>query len=351
MTFFKSLQSSFTSPLSRNETSRNETSQDVTSENGLPRTVLTRREALAAGGAFVASAVLSAESKGAAVETVSPDTPWIDAHSHIWTNDLSHYKLRPGATPAQLVPASFTDDELMAIASPEGVGRVVLIQHWPHHGWDNSYLIDAWKRHPERFRIVGQIDDSGDNPAQLMRTMLKQGVTGFRIGPGVGPKDWLGTAGMQQMWKTAAETRQSMCCLINPEDLAGVSSMCGRYPDTPVVIDHFARIGASGEIPPSEVKQLCDMAKHQQTRVKISAYYAFGKKQQPHHELIPMIHQLFEAYGADRLMWASDCPYQLDGDNTYKSSIALIRDQIDFVTPEERRSLLQTTAEKTFFFI
>ena len=64
-----------------------------------------------------------------------------------------------------------------------------------------------------------------------------------------------------------------------------------------------------------------------------------------------MIRRLYETYGAQRLMWASDCPYQLDGNNTYKSSIALIRDHLDFVTEEERRQLLQKTAEATFFFV
>jgi predicted TIM-barrel fold metal-dependent hydrolase len=299
----------------------------------------------------ISGTVIQGASLMTATEPVSPTTPWIDAHSHIWTNDLSVYKLRPGATPAQLVPPSFTDDELMAIAIPQGVGRVVLIQHWPHHGWDNSYLIDAWKRHPQRFRIVGQIDDTITGQDKLMKSMLLQGVTGFRIGPGVGPKDWLGTDGMKLMWKTAAETRQSMCCLINPEDLAGVSAMCAQFPGTPVVIDHFARIGASGDIPENQVSQLCGLAKHPLVRVKLSAYYAFGKKQAPHHEMIPMIRQLFETYGADRLMWASDCPYQLNEHNTYRSSISLIRDQIDFVTKEERMKLLQGTAESTFFFV
>jgi predicted TIM-barrel fold metal-dependent hydrolase len=311
---------------------------------------MTRRHLLATGGAAAAALLTDTRTEGA-IAPVSHETPWIDAHSHIWTSDLSHFKLRPGATPAQLVPASFTDDELMALALPEGVGRVVLIQHWPHHGWDNSYLIDAWQRHPERFRIVGMIDDTEAGVEQKMRSMLKQGVTGFRIGPGVGPKDWLGTEGMQQMWKTAAETRQPMCCLINPEDLAAVSAMCVRYPDTPVVIDHFARIGAGGDIPENQVTALCDLARHQHVTVKLSAYYAFGKKQQPHYEMVPMIRRLYETYGAQRLMWASDCPYQLDGNNTYTSSIALVRDHLDCVTKEERRQLLEKTAEATFFFV
>lgn len=315
------------------------------------RQQVSRRTAIAAAAGMVATAISgspAADGIGADFE----EAPWIDAHSHIWTNDLSRFKLRDGATIEQLQPPSFTDDELMAVAGPEGVGRVVLIQHYPHHGWDNSYLLDAVQRHPKRFRIVGMIDDSAGDPTPRMRQLLKQGVTGFRIGPGTskGSTHWLLSDGLHQMWKAAAETRQSMCCLINPADLAPVFAMCGRYPDTPVVIDHFARIGVSGEIKPAELKQLLSLSRHPHVRVKISAYYALGKKQPPHHELVPMIRQLFDAFGPDRLMWASDCPYQLDAGNDYRSSIALIRDHIDFVTPEERRKLLQTTAATTFFF-
>ncbi len=315
----------------------------------MSQSFVSRREVLAAGTGLLASGLLPSSMQSAAAVAVQ-QTPWIDAHSHIWTPDTSRFRLREGVTVDQLAPRSFTADELMALAAPEGVGRVVLIQHYPYHGWDNSYLIDAWQRHPDKFRIVGMIDDAQDDNGAQMRSLLKQGVTGFRIGPGGGKADWLGSPGMQQMWKTSAETRQPMCCLINPGNLSEVSEMCVRYPETPVVIDHFARIGISGEVDEADLKNLCELSRHQLVKIKISAYYALGKKQPPHHELIPMIRRLFEVYGADRLMWASDCPYQLGGQNTYKSSISLIRDHIDFVTQEERTKLLQKTAETTFFF-
>ena len=270
--------------------------------------------------------------------------PWIDAHSHIWTTDLKKYPLRNNQTVEVLAPRSFTDEELMAIAQPEGVGRAVLIQHHPHHGFDNSYLIDTWKKHPDRFRIVGQIDDGQRDVVQQMKDMLKTGVTGFRIGPREDRKEWHTSDGMQLMWKTAAETRQSMCCLINPENLPELDAMCVKYPDTPVVVDHFARIGENGKISESDLRNLCQLADHPKVLVKISAYYAFGLKKPPYHDLVPMIKRLCESYGPQRLMWASDCPYQLTEPNTYAASIALIRDHIDFVTPDERRMLLRTTA-------
>ena len=310
---------------------------------------ISRRAVLAAAGSLAALPLLSA-TKTLAGANDDDKHPWIDAHSHIWTTDLKSYPLRNNQTVDVLAPRSFTDEELMAIAEPVGVGRVVLIQHHPYHGFDNSYLIDTWKKHPKRFRIVGQIDDTWPHVDQLMKQMKQTGVTGFRIGPREDRKDWLGGDGMQLMWKTGAETGQSMCCLINPENIPQVSEWCAKYPETPVVIDHFARVGMTGEIRESDVAALCGLSKHSKVRVKISAYYALGKKRPPHDELAPMIRRLFETFGPDRLMWASDSPYQIGAPNTYLDSIRLVQERLDFLSEADRRSILRTTAESTFFF-
>ena len=83
--------------------------------------------------------------------------------------------------------------------------------------------------------------------------------------------------------------------------------------------------------------------------VKISAFYAFGTKQPPYLEQAPKIKRLYEAFGPERLMWASDCPYQLENGNTYAASIALVRDQLDFLTNDDKDWLLRHTAQKVFF--
>ena len=277
---------------------------------------------------------------------------WIDAHSHIWSPDVARFPLVNKQTAKDLDPPSFTDDELLAIASPEGVTRVVLIQHSIYHLFDNSYLVDAVRRHPQRFRVVGMVDDLQPKPGEAMERLHKQGVTGFRITPFIRkekPEGWLTTPGMKAMWETAAKTRQAMCCLINPQDLEPVAKMCEKHPETPVVIDHFARIGTDGEMREADIASLCALAKHKQTFVKVSAFYALGKKTPPHLELIPMIKRLYDTFGPERLMWASDSPYQLQKGNSYAASLALVRDKLDFVSQDHKKWLLRKTAEKVFF--
>lgn len=274
---------------------------------------------------------------------------YIDAHSHIWTRDVAKFPLAAGKTVADLAPPSFTDDELMDVARPVGVDRVVLIAHNIYYGFDNRYLVDAAQRHPDVFRVVGMVDDSKPHPDVAMRRLHAQHVTGFRITPFRSGDGWLSTPGMKAMWRCAAETGQAMCCLIDAKHLPQVDRMCASNPDTRVVIDHFARIGVDGQIRESDLKNLCQLARFKNTFVKISAYYALGKKQAPYHDLIPMIRRLYDVYGPQRLMWASDSPYQLVGNHTYSASIALVRDRLDFVSPEDRDWLLRRTAELVYY--
>jgi predicted TIM-barrel fold metal-dependent hydrolase len=245
-------------------------------------------------------------------------------------------------------PPSFTAEELLAQARPCGVARVVLIQ-MSYYRFDNSYMLDMIERHRGVFRGVAVIDASAPDVKETMRGLKKRGVRGFRIAPGNRPDTWLDTPGMAAMWQCGTEQSMAMCPLMNPDAIPSVDRMCSRFPDTPVVIDHFSRIGADGEIRESDVKQLCALARHKRTHVKISAFYALGKKRYPYLDLLPMIRSLLDAYGPQRLMWATDCPFQVQNGNTYKGSLELIRDRLTGISESDRQWLLRGTAERVFF--
>jgi len=62
-----------------------------------------------------------------------------------------------------------------------------------------------------------------------------------------------------------------------------------------------------------------------------------------------MIRRLRDTFGPQRLMWATDCPYQVQRGHTYADAIALIRDRLDFLSARDRDWMLRGTAEKVFF--
>ncbi len=274
---------------------------------------------------------------------------FVDAHVHVWTPDTKSYPLAEGFAVKDMVPPSFTPDELLALARPNGVGRVVLIQ-MSFYRFNNSYMLDSMRRFPGVFSGVGIVDENAPLLRDRVRDLAKQGVRGFRINPGKQTVDaWLGSPGMAALWATCADENLAVCPLINPGALPAIGEMCGKFPRTRVVIDHFARIGVTGEIKDSELDALCALAKFPNVHVKTSAFYALGRKAMPYLDLIPMIRRLRDAFGASRLMWATDCPYQVQDGHTYAASVSLVRDRLDFLSASEREWMLRKTAEKVFF--
>ena len=303
---------------------------------------LTRRSFLrAAAGAGGAAASGCATGK--------TGTGPIDAHVHVWPPDSATYPLAPQMTKGGCVD-SFTPEQLFAHCRPEGVTRIVLIQ-MSFFRFDNSYMLDAIANHPGVFRGVGIVNEEEPGVSRRMKDLAGRGVRGFRIHAGKekDPGKWLGTPGMAELWRTAADEGLSVCPLINADALPFIGAMCAKYPRTSVVIDHFARIGVAGSIARSDLDPLLKLSEHPHVHVKASAFYVLGRRQAPYLDLGPMIRACRDHFGARRLMWASDCPFQVEPGRTYHDSIALIRDRLDFLSAEDKEWLLRRTAEKVFW--
>jgi len=301
---------------------------------------------------FIATTLALASAAGMPRPMIAADANqtdgWIDAHTHVWTSDTASYPLAAGYRRDEMRPASFTLDEFFQHARPAGVTRAVLIQ-MSFYGFDQRYLLDELAASEGSCAGVAVIDDDGQDPAAEMRRLQTSGVRGFRIYPRNRPvANWLDGPGMAAMWRCAADADLAICPLINPDALPALDAMCERHPGTTVVVDHFARIGVDGNFRDRDIDQLCRLARHQRTHVKVSAYYALGRKQPPYDDLAPLIRRVFDAYGPKRLMWASDCPFQIVG-QSYNDSIGLIRDRLDFLAAADKEWLLRKTAERVFF--
>ncbi len=273
----------------------------------------------------------------------------IDAHVHVWTSDTQTYPLAEGFSTEAMNPRSFTPEELFAECKPFGVSRIVLIQ-MSFYRFDNRYMLDAMHRHPGVFSGVAIVDPSKPNVATEMELLAQSGVRGFRLIANLeNTSSWDSSKEMGAMWRAGAEQNLAMCLLANPEALENIHKMCARFPETTVVIDHFARIGMTGDFNEQQIDALLALAKYKNVFVKTSAFYALGAKKPPYLDLVPLIRRLRDSFGAERLMWASDCPFQVQNDHSYKASIELVQNQLDFMSSDERRSLLETTAAKVFF--
>lgn len=299
---------------------------------------------------FLQASALSVFATSGCVSIPRPAPGFIDAHVHVWTPDTQRYPLAEGfLREKDMVPTSFTPTELFANCRAEGVARIVLIQ-MSFYKFDNSYMLDVMAAQPGVFSGVAVVDETKPDVVSEMKALALRGVRGFRVRASRELAEaWKTSQGMRKMWSHAAEAGLAICPLADPDALPALQAMCKDFPKTRVVVDHFARIGVSGSVLPEELEQLSRLSDFENTFVKTSAFYALGAKTPPYADLAPMIRTLHSAFGARRLLWASDCPYQVQPGHHYADSIGLIRDRLEFLSAEDKEWMLRKTAEQIFF--
>ena len=273
---------------------------------------------------------------------------YIDAHVHVWTDDLEAYPLAEGFTAEQMNPPTFPPEELLSHARPCGVDRIVLIQ-MSYYRFDNGYMLDTIDRMPETFRGVAVVDHTSATLSHDLAALHAGGVRGLRVYQLTGGDDAaLDADAFRPLCAIAGGLGIAVCPLVDAELLPVVGRAVASHPQTTFVIDHLARIGAGKPIDDAEIDALCALAKYPNVCVKVSAFYARGDGRDDHADLIPLIRRVWEAFGADRLMWATDCPFQVQH-GTYEGSISLVRDRLPFLSEAETAAILEGTAASVFF--
>jgi predicted TIM-barrel fold metal-dependent hydrolase len=272
----------------------------------------------------------------------------IDAHVHVWDHPSTRFPYGPNYRGPAPDPIRFPPETLLRIAQPAGVKRIVLVQ-MSYYGTDNSFMLEAMRSHPTLFSGIAIVDHLSSALKMELIRLSSLGIRGLRIQQGGASDDWLDSREMRSLWDLAAKTKLAICCLVNPRDLPKLNMMCAEFPETIVVIDHMARIGMDGLIHDRDVQMLCLLAKNAGVYVKISAFYALGKKRSPYGDLVPLVGTLHKAYGAQRLMWGSDSPFQVQFPYTYKSSLDFVQYSLPFLNVSEHAWLIRKTAEKLFF--
>jgi predicted TIM-barrel fold metal-dependent hydrolase len=272
----------------------------------------------------------------------------IDAHVHLWSSDTKRYPMVAGTLVEEIRPRQFLADDLFQQIQANGVERVVLVQ-MSYYGCDHSLLLDTLAEFPEVFAGIGVVDHHSSAVIQDIHRLASQKIRGFRLNAKEeNSSAWPDDSGMRQLWKECGRLGMAVCPLVNLSDLPAIAKLCGDFPDTTVVIDHMARLGIGTSATPEEVLQLCKLARFPAVHVKLSAFYAMGIAPL-YRSVLPTIERLVKAFGATRLMWGSDAPYQIEAGHDYKSSHDLIQLGCHFLTESEKRAIMRETADRIFY--
>jgi L-fuconolactonase len=271
----------------------------------------------------------------------------IDAHAHVWSQDLARYPFAPlDGLPAPRDVRSIA--ELAADSAGAPIDGVLLIQ--PRvYGHDHRYVYAAAQTLPGRARVMPLIDVAGPTPAATLSQHARNPATaGLRvIALGGTNADRLSSAAANRLWEAGEQRGLPVGFLIDPCWLPLVEQVAEFHPGLIVIIDHLARCNSRQQ--PAWTGRLCAVAERPNVYVKISAIGALSMDPFPHRDMWPLLQSVYTAAGAARLLWGSDWPHTM-AFGGYARSREAISQALAPAPPADLDAIFGTTAAHLFGF-
>lgn len=272
----------------------------------------------------------------------------VDAHAHLVTVDPAYPFSGSVATAVRERP--MTAERLLASLTATGATAAVAVQRAQVYGFDNSYVLDSARAHPDRLRAMCVIDGQAPDAAATVTALAARGAVAIRLtAPGGdrhgGPAgtDWFAA---RQVWAAVANAGLSLCLHVyrwNRDDvLRDLPRMCRAFPDVPVVLDHVASVEVDRPQPYPGAELLLALADVEQVHVKVTTLN-LGRLQEPGRA--ELIAWLAGRFGARRLLWGSDVT-QTPGE--HHDMVALARASVADLPEPDRDQVLGGTAARLY---
>lgn len=319
---------------------------------------LNRRQALAVTTAGAATQLLNA---GAATAKADDDTIIVDTHMHTWSGDLNRW---PFAHPysAEVTPPKnpATVERLVDDLDTNNVSNAVIVQTI-FHGWDNTYTVHSVAQAPDRFKGHGLIDPQDPKVAdKLDYWMSEHGLVGMRFSPiyyvegANGGDEWITSRAHHKLWRKAEKLRAIFNMFIHNTQLPRLSMMLDRYPDARIIVDHVSQIDLADDDAQKQLDRLLALAKHDNVWVKVTDLTSVSpSKKYPFEDAMPYVEQVYQAFGAKRLLWGTGYPGATRTEfqrPTLKMELELVKQQFKFMSDMDKRRYLGLNAKDLWGF-
>lgn len=269
----------------------------------------------------------------------------IDAHAHFWRRPR-RAEDAGGPIPDDPVVSA---DQLVTTAVAAGVDHVVHITRGVM-GYDNRFSIEQAARHPDRMRVLCRFDPRpGDIVRRLESLLAEPGVVGLRVYDPPPDDVWL-TDGTLEPVFAACEQRDAPVGVYAPGRAAVLGEIARRHPGLTLLADHVAvsvlhSVASADRL--AGWHDLLALEARPNVVVKVSGLPEVTEERFPFPRAQSLVREVYETFGAERLMWGSNfppsarvCPYE--------ESVELIRSACDFLSLADRAEIMGGTASRVF---
>ncbi|HZT51770.1 MAG TPA: amidohydrolase family protein [Stellaceae bacterium] len=254
----------------------------------------------------------------------------VDAHVHIWATGQPS----PGQ---RQVPALSAEDMLREM-DEAGVDAAVI----QPPAWDptsNEVAVEAARRHPQRFAVLGWFHLDDPQARSLIPTWTSRpGMLGLRFTfaqphqqswPTDGTLDWL--------WPEA-ERAGIPIALAAATFLPVVGRIAERHPGLRLLVDHLGMpLRAKDDAAFANLPQLLALARHPNIAVKATAVPSYSSAPYPFRNIHGHLRRIYDAFGPERLFWGSDITRM---PCSWRQCVTLFTEELAFLTPQDKEQIM-----------
>ncbi len=286
----------------------------------------------------------------------------VDVHVHVFAKLSDEYPRGvSGLAPAD---KEATAEQLLREMDAANIDKTVLIDMGGTRIEEHRYVTHCVQKWPDRFTATGLVDADDPDPATRLKELVEAtGIEGIRIGD-LGDPNATCVNGLKAypLFQCANELGININIYTGSANIGCVEMLAAAFPNlnisldhlgvmpsTPSVVDRWGRPRFDDEpLPPATYPRVIDMARFPNVYIKVSGEYAFSKKPWPYEDMKPMVEQIYQAYGPERMMWCTDSPWILE-EPGYQKLVDLIDFHLPSLSKNEKDKIMGGTALKIWF--
>ena len=277
----------------------------------------------------------------------------IDTHVHIVSDDKTAHPIDAlGGKPGNWISQRpYNAERLIALQDRLHIAKAVLVQPSSAYGYDNSYMAEVVDAYPGRFVAVGRVDVYSPQAIDDMNYWIEdRGLVGLRLfaipeqGGTVGHTKPIDDPATFPIWDRAIELGIPMDVQVGTNSLMSVRTLLDRYPESDIILDHLAYVPVAGGPPFDGLVELLSMSSYPNLYLKISHRSLDALSDQDGWSAA-LMSRLIDAFGANRIMWASNFPVtdlELDG------LVSQVLVALDDVFADEQTWVMSKTASTLY---
>jgi L-fuconolactonase len=291
----------------------------------------------------------------------------IDAHLHVFAKASDRFP----RTATDLAPAEreATVEQFLDCMQTHAVDQAMLVQLGGAQIAEHAYLRHCLTAYPDHFLGIGLIPaDCADPAAHMDRLAEGGGIVGFRLSTLGGPRDPFApidvrTFSTYPIWQHAAERDYVLWLYLRAADAHLTAYLVEAFPQVRVVFNHLGICPGEGqfsvdahgrprvETPAYNPSQhtVYRLARYENVAVLLSGQYAFAKEAYPYSDLMGWHRTLYNDFGPDRLMWASDAPWIYE-EPGYGALTTVLDELLPNLSESERAAVMGGTAQRFLRF-